>query len=1783
MNRIIISTLFLLGVVGIVCGQPDNNGADKTLRASGRVNSSTLGMEIDIPLGSYPGRGMNIPISLSYSSKVWRMEYTGNTPGGIITGGCRSLNQARFSENSAAGWTTSLAIPYIEYTGKDNLYTHEGFPLEGADPTLCDPNAPPVYYQNAWIRRLSVHLPGGETHELRADDAPVIYSPSSMCPPQNGYSCDPNSYWLQENWNRTFYAVDGSNLKYIEDSNTNTYRLLMPDGSYYDFGSSITYFNSSTNRKATKYTDRNGNFTSYNDQTGTWTDTLGRTLAPPIGVSAPTEPTTSGNPVSYILPGMSGSYKFHWKRLKGDSPAESALTDFNQDLKYPGDKMHHIANGNWQSRPPGTYLFSSEWSAYVLSGTSLFNPVVLTEIELPTGHRYTFAYDIFGRIEKISYPTGGEERFQYAEVATLSASGENDVSHKTNHGVVNRKVYEMLGDPTPYEWTYSAGYVLPHGYVATVNNPDGTKTQRFLHRGLDPCTGCTEGNFGFDNGLAGMPYEEQSFDNTGVLVSRELRHWTKKSFSRADWHPRVTQEESIVYDSAGNGVSATTTYEYEGDLNLRETPVLVNKTSQFAFEPRTGGGSFAMLSPPCDPNDPDCEPDPDPTPTPLPIPSPSPIRIVESTYLISDPNYASVQSYYRNQNMVGLVTVSKVKDGAGVIQSQSETIYDDTANHPILTPTMTPGGQWGPPIDGFRGNPNIVRVWDSTKGLVTNPAASISTQAQFDNYGNQVKAWDARGNLTTTTFDTTYYAFPIQVTSPVPDPTGQYGSNSAFVKTATFNMTTGLPLTTTDANGQTTTLEYNDPLLRPTRVISPNGSETIIQYDNQNARWVKTKTQINATTWKEAIAHADGLGRPIKSESVEIAGSTFSETEYDVFGRVKKASNPYRNSDTKIWTETIYDEAGRPKELITPDGAKIVKSYGVITSGDVVGLYTTITDQAGKSKRIVKNSLGQVIRVDEPDSSGNLGALDSPNQPTAYEYNVLDKLTRVVQGSQTRMYVYDSLARLKQATNPESGIINYQFNDSGNLVQATDARGVATTYAYDNIGRMISRTYSDGTPGVSYTFDNPLINYSKGRLTKVSSLVSETEYTGFDNVGRITSHKQTTDGQSYTTSYMYDISGALIEQIYPSGRVVKNVLDNNGDLSMVKSKKNQESGFWNYAHHFNYTASGAIVSMQLGNGAWESTQFNSRLQPTQIGLGTAPNSTNLLDLDYSYGTWESGTLNIQKNNGNIAQQTLTVPTADGNPGFTATQTYTYDSLNRLRDAKEVVGSSETWKQTFTYDRYGNKRFDTANTTTLPPGCPEAVCNPQIESTTNRLVGSQFDSSGNMIRDAENRKFTYNGESRQVKVEATDQNGIPISTIGEYFYDGNGKRVKKHVPATGETTVFVYDASGKLIAEYSTIVAPPSEAKVSYLTTDHLGSPRIITDSNGKVISRRDFHPFGEEVVTAERVQGLGYKADGVRKKFTGYERDKEIDLDFAQSRYFSYEQGRFTSPDDFLNDTSTADPASWNLYVYGRNNPLKYVDPAGERIQVYFTDENGNRVTLIYKDGKLYHQDGKTLYTGNNEYALRALNYLNTLRQHPILRMMIDDLVKTSKVYTIQKNPTSDKRRDNAFVPTSNGGNVYWSGEDSSTPGVVDNTGQTVGERRTIKSIFVLAHELLGHGWYNFKGIEKKGSVNFYYCQQKRCTEEGYRRAGSGKPPDEYGMSFFPGWELDATSVQNIAMVFLGEDPQLSIGGNDVSDLVYNGGLPGPTQKPVLKGAKPSLELPREKPVLRNRQLFRRP
>jgi len=107
-------------------------------------------------------------------------------------------------------------------------------------------------------------------------------------------------------------------------------------------------------------------------------------------------------------------------------------------------------------------------------------------------------------------------------------------------------------------------------------------------------------------------------------------------------------------------------------------------------------------------------------------------------------------------------------------------------------------------------------------------------------------------------------------------------------------------------------------------------------------------------------------------------------------------------------------------------------------------------------------------------------------------------------------------------------------------------------------------------------------------------------------------------------------------------------------------------------------------------------------------------------------------------------------------------------------------------------------------------------------------------------------------------------------------------------------------------------------------------------------------------------------------------------LDFAHARYYSSAVGRFTSVDDFLNDTKVIAPSSWNLYVYVRNNPLRYVDSTGQEVEdTNLTQEQRDKLiadfkkktgfkVVDFKDGKLY-VDRKAGFEGGSEKARKQL------------------------------------------------------------------------------------------------------------------------------------------------------------------------------------------------------------------
>ena len=460
-----------------------------------------------------------------------------------------------------------------------------------------------------------------------------------------------------------------------------------------------------------------------------------------------------------------------------------------------------------------------------------------------------------------------------------------------------------------------------------------------------------------------------------------------------------------------------------------------------------------------------------------------------------------------------------------------------------------------------------------------------------------------------------------------------------------------------------------------------------------------------------------------------------------------------------------------------------------------------------------------------------------------------------------------------------------------------------------------------------YTYDTATISNAKGRLVSVV-LDGGTDgyyYDGYDAMGRVTSSRQiTTAGtaNSYSMSYGYNLAGNMTSETYPSGKQVTTEYDSAGRIAGVKK------GATNYyagatptdaTNRIQYTAHGAVSAMKFGNGKWERTLFNGRLQPTEIDLGASNGASDLLKLEYKYGVLVNNTLDTTQNNGNIQSQIITAS------ALTLTQTYGYDQLNRLSSATESGGTNE-WSQTYSYDRYGNRAV-TAGTVLDAARTPQSLS--AFDTTTNRIKpsvmsGFGYDTSGNLTTDP-SATVGYDAENHQTSYGAST-----------YSYDGDGRRVKKQVGST--TTVFVYNVAGQLIAEYDNSTSPPPGSGTSYLISDHLGSTRAVIKPDGTV-ARHDYLPFGEEIPSSVggRSSVVGYSAaDDTRQKFTQKQRDSESGLDYFGARYYSGAQGRFTSvdPADILK-RNLLNPQDFNRYAYVANNPLKFIDPNGqEKIQV---------------------------------------------------------------------------------------------------------------------------------------------------------------------------------------------------------------------------------------------------------
>ena len=342
-------------------------------------------------------------------------------------------------------------------------------------------------------------------------------------------------------------------------------------------------------------------------------------------------------------------------------------------------------------------------------------------------------------------------------------------------------------------------------------------------------------------------------------------------------------------------------------------------------------------------------------------------------------------------------------------------------------------------------------------------------------------------------------------------------------------------------------------------------------------------------------------------------------------------------------------------------------------------------------------------------------------------------------------------------------------------------------------------------------------------------------------------------------------------------------------------------------------------------------RFNNQPQQATATLGTGQASTNVWGLTNTF---------VSPNNGNLASQSLTVPGLSS-PIATA---YTWDGVNRLAKAMENASSpgaaqcSQTgsrWCRFYLYNQGGH-----SNAAVNSSSGGVSVNEPPGFNSNNQIAytGSNWqygDGRGNVTQDNALNTYSYDAENRLIQFCAS---GGACTT---YAYDGAGRRVQSS--NSNGSTVFVYDASGELAAEYATS-APALACSTCYLTVDHLGSTRVVTDDSGCAVFRQDYMPFGMNIVAQTGDPRMsagggpnctgtnGYAVSGSPSdmQFAEQRQDSESGLYQFQARAFMGAPGRFMSPDPIGNFVADAGNAlSWNMYSYVLNNPLRFIDPTG--------------------------------------------------------------------------------------------------------------------------------------------------------------------------------------------------------------------------------------------------------------
>jgi YD repeat-containing protein len=1347
------------------------------------VNLANGNFALHIPLVTIGGRGAaSYTIALTYNSKVW----IGHNEVELIVEDLdrrifvrRNHNAVRYDDGTltkpnliplGGGWSISKG-PAIKVRMVDMD------PLVAGKPEKSG-------YQYV-MTKVWLVLPDGSEVEMR--DVATNGAPALTQDDGTGYH--PR---IDRNRGRVWRSTDGSAITYVTDDDNGVATGLLAGWVYLADGTRLRLGNGGKCKEIIDRNGNRLDINS-DDQakTVTYVDSLGREVI--LREIIQSDDTVGATVTIKGYDGVSDRVISVDTGMIGATDVSGNPVNLRSDywsLQRPfitGDYDGYNL-GSHTYGAPHTDLFydhnTGEGSDIFAHYSDITEETPVTRLNLLDGRAFQFRYNQYGELAEIVYPGGGLTQLNYEAGGSPLCEG-GPLSVMLNRRVKERKV---LSDAVNVDavWTYAwdtvieGGTSFPRATMEVRQGNGGLLLMREKHYFLAlnkeyrTCSALFSDGTGSERWDNAKEYKVERETSTGVQTEkreweqRELLSWANDPGSAVNAYRQEHGQEQppndVRVDSEDmvleNGKLKRTKYEYD-DPNDGTNNDFNNVTSVIEYDFGSTTGDVGQK-----------------------------LRQIRRTYVTSLNNYCYTNLNARTGSCDGsvstdmkevihlrrLLSSEEVLDANDVIEARTEYEYDNyqADQNGNYAPIVTNPGMSRYEVGRF----GLYNVISEPRGNVTRVRSLISVgsyaegYSQYDNAGNVVKVKDPNGNATTISYQDNFGNGSNPETGTFTPPAPTFTLPTTITNAANhsvklqYSYARGIATGVKDANGVISKTDYDD-FDRPTRVTAAYGlaEQTVseMSYPTASANEARASKQLDATRWLSSRTVFDGFGRSIKSSQSEdglhynnfsINSGIHSDIKYDGLGRPRFSTNPYRASGeaTNGWTRMAYDLAGRVFEVATFSGSPSslppetgTTGTGVTWTGSVTTTYdsekTMVKDQDDKRRRSTTDGLGRLIKVDEMNDLVSVYAI------TNYTYDARGNLKRVNQGSQVRRFAYDGLSRLIYATNPEQAVdaalsyngeswaMHYLYDAGSNLKEKTDTRRnsqgdlVKVSYTYDNLNRVRTRSYNDGTPTVTYDYDGQTTG--KGRLVSVEAAgVSKYNFTAYDALGRLTVYNQATEGQTYSMTNSYNKAGLITSQGYPSGnKVVLTEYDSAGRVAGV-----QKQGGAYYAgdgsNPMLYTAHGAVSAMRLGNTLWEHTQFNSRLQPTQIGLGTASSNSSLLQLDYAYG------LTASSNNGNITRQTISAPLPNSQT-LTLVQDYEYDQVNRLKSAVETRGGVNQWKQGYGYDQWGNRWVKADSSTNYVPTpllTPRSTNDISTETNRIQMSGFGYDQAGNLRSD-----------------------------------------------------------------------------------------------------------------------------------------------------------------------------------------------------------------------------------------------------------------------------------------------------------------------------------------------------------------------------------------------------------------------------------------------------------------